>query len=209
MKSFGQVIKEARTQKGFSIDDLERTTKIKRQFLLAIETQKWDKLPSYPVLQGFIRLIGHALEVNEYKLVATLRRDYPPKALRVDPRPDVSSKLQWNPKYSFVIGALLVIFLVVGYLVFQYLRFISPPTLFVEFPPEGYTAKETTLSVSGKTSQDATVKVNNQPFVVDDNGKFSGEIELTGDTYEVVVSATSRSGRETTVRRKIVVDLEK
>lgn len=207
MKSVGEIIKETRQEKGFTIDDLARETKIKRHFLLAIEKGLWSKLPEYPVLQGFIRLIGHALDFDEYKLVAVLRRDYPPKQLRVNPRPDVGDKFRWSPRLTFFIGVLIIILIVAGYLVFQYYRFVSPPTLTLDFPPDGFVATEITLRVSGNTSQDATVVVNNQPIVVDENGAFSGEIKITAETSEIEVKSTSRAGKETTIRRSINVRL--
>ncbi|OGM05734.1 hypothetical protein A2125_00605 [Candidatus Woesebacteria bacterium GWB1_43_5] len=203
MKSVGQIIKETRRQKNLSIDDLEGETKIKRQFLLAIETLKWDKLPEYPVLQGFIRLIGHALDLDEYKLVAVLRRDYQPKRLHIIPRPDIADKFRWSPKLTFFIGVSIVVMTVFGYLVYQYFRFISPPTLVVNFPPEGYVAKEAVLQISGKTSQDSTIKINNQPIVVDPEGKFSGEIEITAETGIIEIKSTSRAGKEAVINRKI------
>lgn len=203
MKSFGQVIKEERIKKNLSLDELEKSTKIKRQFLIGIERESWDSLPDYPVLQGFIRSIGHALDFDENKLVAILRRDYPPKPLYVNPKPDVGDKFKWTPKLSFALGVLVLVLLVVGYLAYQYSKFVSPPSLAVDFPPDGYVALETKLEVSGTTSPDATILVNNQPFVVDENGKFEGVIEITDKTNEIEIKATARSGKDTKIVRKI------
>ena len=209
MKSFGEVIKETRLEHKFTLEDLEQTTKIKKEFLRAIESQRWDKLPDYPVLQGFVRLIGHSLDTDEKKLVAFLRRDYPPKQLRVSPRPDISNKVNWKPKLVVFLGAAASAIVVVGYLVYQYYSFVSPPALSIDFPPDGYEVHEKSLSIKGKTSQDATVSVNNQPFIVDPDGAFSGTIGVAPETKELDIVAKSRAGKETTVKRNIVVMLEK
>lgn len=207
MKSLGQVIKEARLSKNFSVSQLSESTKIKSSFLEAIEKNRWASLPEFPVLQGFIRSIGHTLDVDENKLVAVLRRDYPPKHLPINPKPDVKSKFTWGPRLTFVLGTLLVLFLIAGYLVYQYFMFVSPPHLEISKPIDSEVVKDFEIEVSGKTTQDATIKVNSQPFVVDPEGNFSGQIEITGETREIEVVATSRAGRETTIRRKIQVDL--
>jgi len=106
-----------------------------------------------------------------------------------------------------LVGAALVIALVLGYLGFQYVRFVSPPPLSVERPREGEVVKERSLTVLGKTSSDATVKVNNQPALVSDEGEFEAEIEIFEGTSEVIIQAISRAGKETTVHRKIKPEL--
>lgn len=203
MKTFGQVIRESRLEKHFTLDDLETATKIRRSFLVAIEKENWSILPEYPVVQGFVRSIGHALDVDENKLVAFLRRDYPPQQLPVNPKPDIKKKVEWNPRHSFLAGVLLVLLVVVGYLVYQYSVFVSPPNLVVENPPNNFQTQELKVTVSGKTSSDATVSVNSQPFVVESDGKFLGSIEVTPETSTIEIVATSRAGRATTITRKI------
>jgi cytoskeletal protein RodZ len=206
MKSFGDVIKKERVAQNLTLDELEKATKIKRQFLIALEKENWEVLPEFPVVQGFVRLIGHALDVDENKLVAFLRRDYPPRPLPLNPKPDVGDKFKWTPKITFSIGIIVLVLLVAGYLFYQYSRFVSPPMLAIDFPPDNYVAKSVRLQVSGSTTPDSTVLVNNQPFLVDENGKFSGEIELSKETREIEIKATSRSGKDTKVVKKISTD---
>lgn len=203
MKTFGQVIKEVRKNHGLTLTDLERETKIKRNFLEALEKQKWDKLPNYPVVAGFVRSIGHVLDVDDNKLIAFLRRDYPPKALPINPKPDIKEKFTWGPKLTFALGVLAVVLIVSGYLTYQYVEFVNPPKLTIDNPRESIVIEKAMVYVSGSTAADATVKVNNQPLVVDEEGKFEGTIDITPETGEIVVTARSRAGKETTVRRKI------
>lgn len=203
LKTFGQVIRESRLEKHFTLDDLETATKIRRNFLVAIEKENWGVLPEYPVLQGFVRSIGHALDTDENKLVAFLRRDYPPKQLPVNPKPDIEKKVRWSPRLTFVLGVLAIMLVVVGYLVYQYSVFVSPPNLVVDNPPDNFVTPELKVTVSGKTSSDATVTVNSQPFVVESDGKFAGEIEITPETNSLEIKATSRAGRASTLTRKI------
>lgn len=208
MKSVGQIIKDTRLRKNLTIDDLERITKIKRSFLVSLEKQNWAALPNYSVLQGFVRLVGHALDEDENRLVAFLRRDYPPQNLPVNPKPDIADKFRWTPKMTFFLGLIFLVLVIVGYLAYQYFLFITPPKLVIDIPPEGFKAENTIIQISGRTSQDATVKVNNQPFIVDKEGKFSGEIVVTPETREIEIKATSRPGKETTVKRNIEVKLD-
>lgn len=207
MRSVGKVIKDARVKKRISKSALEDKTKIKADFIDALEKENWDNLPEYPVLQGFVRNISSVLKLDTKQMIALLRRDYPPRDLRINPKPDVSEKFSWSPKLTFLLGVAVISLIVITYLVFQYFSFVSPPKLIVTTPDDGQIVDKAELTVSGTTSPEASVLVNNQPTLVDSNGNFSTIIDIFQGTSEVVVTATSRSGKETVVHRKIVPDL--
>lgn len=203
MKTIGKVLKEARVKKQFSKSDLSAETKIKAEFIGAIEKENWNKLPDLPTVQGFVKSIAQALEVKEGKAMALLRRDYPPKDLSVNPKPDISNKFHWGPRLTAIAGVAIITLAVLGYLGVEYFRFVSPPRLKIDRPEEGKIVDKFLVQVLGKTDPDATIKVNNQPVLVKENGEFEVEIEITGETREIVVEAVSRSGKETTIRRNI------
>ena len=208
MRTIGEIIKEARTKKKISFVKLASSTKIRREFVEALEKEKWEDLPEYPVVTGFIKNVSKALDINVDTAVATLRRDYPKKELRINPKPDVSKEFVWSPKLTFLLGIALVFLTVFGYLVIQYISFISPPKLSVEIPKEGQVVTTKNLRVEGNTDPEATLKVNNQPILLEDNGNFSSDIEVFSGTKEVRVVARSRSGKESVVTRKIEVKLD-
>ena len=207
MKTVGKTIKEARVKKKLSKEKLEKETKIKKEFIDLIEKEIWEKLPEYPVVVGFVKKISSVLALNEKHVVALLRRDYPPKILRVNPKPDVSSKFTWSPRLTFLAGIILVMVIILGYLGIQYVHFVSPPQLEITVPTDSQVVREENLRVVGKTNPGASVLVNNQPVIVSDNGEFSAEIEIFEGTEEVTVIARSRSGKETVIRRKIIPEL--
>lgn len=209
MKTIGEILKEARKKKGFSFREVEAGTKIKKDFILAIENERWEKLPDYPVVLGFVKNIGDFLDVDPKKAAAFLRRDYPPKNLPVNPKPDVSKQFVWSPKLTFLVGIIVVFLAIGGYLGFQYYHFISPPEVSISVPKENQKITKNSLTVVGKTDSDATVEINNQPVIVDDNGDFTAELDISENTKEIVVKAVSRSGKETVVQRKIDVQLNK
>lgn len=204
MKTIGKYIKDARAKKRYSKSRVEEITKIKGDFVDAIEAENWSKLPDFPVVLGFVKSIAKVVGADEKHAIALLRRDYPPnKELRVNPKPDVSDKFRWSPRLTFVAGVVVVLLFTLGYLGYEYYRFVSPPVLSVEVPKENQEIDKSPVTISGSTSSDATIKVNNQPVLVDDNGHFTTQIEINQDTNEIVVEAISRSGKETTVHRNI------
>jgi len=208
MRTIGSFIKETRVRKKYSLEKLENLTKIKKHFLAGLERQDWAKLPDFPVLTGFVKNIAKALGLDEGSTIAILKRDYPPKDLSINPKPDVSDRFVWSPKLTFLVGVGVVLVAVVSYLLVSYIQFLSPPSLEVFEPRAEQVVTENPIKVSGKTTTDAVVTVNNQPFIVSDEGTFEGEIEVFEGTGEIIVKATSRSGKETLESRKIKVEFK-
>ena len=207
MKSIGDTLKEIRLKKKISIAKLSEITKIKSEFIRAIENGEWVGLPEFPVVMGFVKNIAASLDMKPLSAAALLKRDYPPKSLNINPKPDVAKEFVWSPRLTFLVGVILVAVTLSGYLIYQYTRFISPPVLVVEEPIEGQVIEEENLMVKGNTDLEASVKVNNQPANLEQDGKFSAEIEVTDSTEEIKVVARSRAGKETVVTRKIEVKI--
>jgi hypothetical protein len=207
MKTAGRYLKEARLKKRFSLSKVEDETKIKKEFIESLENNNWQTLPDFAVVLGFVKNIAKFLDLNEKQMAAILRRDYPPKDLSVNPKPDVVNKFIWSPKITFVVGISLVLLLVFGYLGYQYKKFVSPPFLEITEPKEGEVVRNRNVWVLGKTDQDVVLKINNQPVLVEDEGHFKAEIQIYEGTTEIVVKAVSRSGKETTLKRTIRPEL--
>lgn len=206
MKKIGQILKEARLKKKISLLKLENLTKIKREFISLIEKNDWDNLPDFPVVSGFVKNLAVVLEVNLQNANAILRRDYPPKKLSINPKPDIGPKFSWSPKLTFMVGIGIIILLILSYLGLEYLKFISPPTLQISNPTENEVVLSNEVQVKGKTATDVKITVNNQPVIVDQDGNFVGEIEITNETKDLKFVAISRSGKVTKISRNIKVD---
>lgn len=205
MKTIGQILKDARVSKSYSLMHLEGITKIKSGFIDSIEKEKWEALPPFPTVLGFVKSLANSLEVDPKMAVAVLKRDYPPQKIKIVPKPDVESKFVWSPKLTFIIGVSAILLILSGYLIFQYFHFISPPHLTIDSPKENQVITGKSVTVFGSTDSDTKIIVNDQPVMVSTDGKFSVNLNVVKETKEVVITASSRSGKVTTVSRKITV----
>lgn len=205
IRTIGSIIREVRVSKNISLSELSKTTKIKEEFIDNIEKEKWKKLPEYPVVAGFIKRISQSLGIDEQKLVATLRRDYPPVPITVSPKKDIKTRFIWQPSYTFVVLIAVLLLIIASYLTVSYISFNAPPPLTIYTPSQNEQIKTIYYTVEGKTAPDSTVKVNNQTAFVEKDGRFHTEIELNKDTSEIVVKSISRSGKETVKTLKIRV----
>jgi hypothetical protein len=60
--------------------------------------------------------------------------------------------------------------------------------------------------VFGTTDTDVKLTIDDQPVLVDQDGKFSVSIGVSLSTKEIVIDAVSRSGKERIISRKITVE---
>lgn len=206
MRTIGQILKDARMKKNFSFEEVEEETKIKKNFIKAIEDENWNLLPEFPVILGFVKNLASFLGLREENASAILKRDYPPRDLHLTPKPDVGRNFVWGPRLTFILGGVIILILVASYLIFQYTKFISPPYLSLSEPNEGAVIDERIVKVIGQTDSNATVKINNQPVLVGENGNFVIELNVLEGDNEVKIVATSRSGKKSIINRKIKVE---
>lgn len=207
MKTVGNFLKTKRNELGISLSDLEKKTKIKSSFINAIENENWEKLPDFPIVLGFVKNISLTLNIDEKISTALLKRDFPPTKIRISPKPDIKNKLYWGPKMTFLLFVATFILIFFGYLAYQYKDFMSPPKIDLVSPIEGQIIdiKNKKVNVFGSTNSDVQILINNQPVIVDENGKFNTILEISENTNYIEVSGISRSGKATTVRRKIEI----
>ena len=76
MIKVGQRLKEIRLRKGLSIEQVSNGTKIRPQFITAIEKGEYQKLPSPTYAQGFVRNYAEFLGAPKRETLALFRREF-------------------------------------------------------------------------------------------------------------------------------------
>lgn len=210
MKTVGQILKEARELKLYTLDEIEKHTKIRKELLEALERDDFTKLPPPTFIKGFIKNYGRFLNLNTEKLLAVFRRDFelhkhPPVVMDTFTKPLKESKLRLSPARIIggVIGLVVISFFV--YLWIQYRQFVGAPPLEVASPQEAQTVEIPQILVEGKTDPEAKVKVNDQAIGVESSGSFSEEIKLSSSSNKVIITATSKFGKTTKIERTVFV----
>jgi cytoskeletal protein RodZ len=65
----GQVLREARTERGIELSEVERVTKIRVKFLQAMEEDRWEALPAPAYARGFLSIYARFLGLDEKALL--------------------------------------------------------------------------------------------------------------------------------------------
>ncbi len=122
----GNKLREARTRRKLTLQEVEAATKIRARYLRAIENEDWDQLPGDTYARAFIRTYGSLLGLDGDRLAEDQRHQRgsarPGERLpRVDPRPRrVNRRRRSAPRVpsgliaALVSGLVVVALLVVG-----------------------------------------------------------------------------------------------
>jgi hypothetical protein len=99
----------------------------------------------------------------------------------------------------------LVIFVVFGYIAFQYSSYFLGPKLEVVEPKDQMIVKNNIVEVSGKTDPYATVLINNEESYVQLDGTFKKTLYLFEGNREITIDSKNRNGKNTRKVIKVVV----
>lgn len=210
MRTVGQILKEAREAKQYTLEDIEKNTKIRKELLHALEADQYDKLPPATFVQGFIKNYGKFLGLDTPKLLAIFRRGFeaskhPPVVLESFSHPIQEKKFRVTPAQAVgaVLGAIILSFFV--YLWVEYRQFAGAPNLTLLSPQDQQTVDIPTVDVRGKTDPEDVVSINDQTIGIDQNGNFEEEVKLSSSTNTITVVATSKFGQSTKIVRMVFV----
>lgn len=206
MTTVGELLKAARLKKNIKIQEVEKETKIKSDFITALEEGDYDKLPAFTYARGFLRNYAQFLGLNTDTVLALFRREFG----ETSENKLLPTGLAKIPKRRIRFTALAIILmalfiLLLSYFFFQYKGLLSGPTLSVNTPHENEVIMENVVTISGKTDPDSTLYINTQVASVDKDGTFSYELPVFEGDFTITILSKNRFGRETRISRIIKV----
>ena len=77
MTELGNRLKEAREEKGMSLDDLQAATKIQKRYLTALEEGNYDIIPGKFYVRAFIKQYAEAVGLDSELLFEEFKKDIP------------------------------------------------------------------------------------------------------------------------------------
>lgn len=203
MRRVGELLKGERENKNYSFETIEKATKIKKEYLLAIEDGKFGKLPSEAYALGFVKNYADFLDLPKNKIAALFKREYEEEKREILPSYKKNT-FKFTKGVVFgsknILGALLFL-IVVGYVIYQYSSLIFGPPLSVYSPYNGEAIQNNIVQVAGKTDPYSTITVNSEEVLVSENGTFKKSIYIFSGDRKVEVVAKNRFGKE----KKIVI----
>lgn len=208
MKTSGQLLLYARLRSKQTLTQLERSTKIPKHILRALEKDQYDELPSATYLQGFIRNYALALNLDPQLTVAVFKRQFKRQTVKKILPPGLVKPLNSSRFTALFSGPVFSLIFVLS-LLFIYLgislyRLYQPPQLTVFEPANGIFTASPVL-IKGKTERNASLKLNNKTINIEPDGSFTTAYQGSPGTHELTLISESRRQKTTQVVRHVII----
>jgi cytoskeletal protein RodZ len=205
MKTAGDLLKDKRLLLELSLTDVAGRTKVKPEYLLALEESDFDKLPSAPVTKGFLKSYARVLHLNPDTLIAMYRRDYDEVMGEIVPHGLIEPIAKKSRLFSvpFLLTIISVLSFL-GFLAIQLFSWWSLPKLDLLQPIDGETYGEQ-ITVKGITGPEVNIRVGDQTVLVNQNGEFSLDLKYPAGTHRLLIQASTRDGKTRLLERTFTV----
>src|SRR3989344_144196 len=201
---------EKRLELGLSLEKIEKSTKIKADYLSLIENGKFSSLPSISHASGFVKNYAKFLGISEKEIMPLFRREFDAESeYRVLPKS--FEEREGFPIRNFKLGnglfiVVIVLVIFIAYILFQYrYSFINPP-LTVYNPQDRSVIVAQQLEVKGKTEPETNIFINKNPATVDRRGNFSKTISVFPGNFVLNIDAVNKFGKKTS--KKIIIEIK-
>lgn len=126
MSELGIALREAREEKGISLEDLQERTKIQKRYLQAIEEGNFDRLPGHFYSRAFIKSYAEAVGLDPNVIFETYHSEIPrtsvPEMEALPPRPRqaresvrrTSSGPNWSNRLPRVAAVVIILLIAIG-----------------------------------------------------------------------------------------------
>ena len=206
MKKAGDILREERLRQNRTLEEISVETRVRHEFLQAVEKGEYAQLPDPIYTRGFITSYARSLGLDESTILPFYRREVEQKQgadVAKIPTPLGVNHLNITPG-KLVVGAVIIMLTVFTAVLFwQYRSFAGAPLLIVDFPSDNYITDQASLEVSGRTDPRATVNVNGEPVEIEITGHFKITFRLNEGTNRIKTVAENELGKQTVVERLV------
>lgn len=203
-----QKLKTARQKLGLSLADLTIKTKIDRKYLLAIEKNHPENLPEAKILKtSYIKKYAQVVGLDPIKTCQHFCYEtnlnnslinHPNKKLKIK---KLSSIAFWFRRLGIAILACLFL----SYFVWQITGIMQAPNLTIYNPTDGHLANKMKILIQGKTDKEVSLTINGKEININEWGNFEKPIDLSPGINELIITATKKHGKQTTITRHVIV----
>ncbi|MBT4349622.1 helix-turn-helix domain-containing protein [bacterium] len=217
--SKGQTIadrfKKTRLEQDLSLTDVHQATKIQIKYLEALEDGDYQALPGEIYIRTWIKIYSEFLNLPKHELLADYKLE---KIIRAKTdQPEKVSK-QTSSKFSFkkrlmkilrpyflkraAIVLILLIFL--SYLAWEINNIVSPPFINITDPANNIKTIDSSIDIIGQTEPEVQLMINNELVLLDKQGYFIENINLSPGLNKLQISAKKKHSRAQVVELKIL-----
>ncbi len=201
-------LKSARLQAGITIDRLAEKTKIRPEYLRALENCRFDEIPYSKVYKHkFTKRYLKALGIDPRPYVEQLAQEELIHEEDTGKHPHTHYRVWKFNNMPLVLRAICfggIVLAVMLYLGTQVLATFAPPELTIFSPTDGEVVQFDSAVVRGLTDPEVIVSVNGQTIKNDERGSFAQTIRLSPGMNTLTISAQGKHGKQASETRHVI-----
>lgn len=207
-ETLGERLRQARLAKNLKIEEVAKSLGIRREYLEALEEERYDRLPSGLYGKSFLKKYASCLGFKS-KNIKEEAAAFADNSSEDDP---FSQKIVKKNKFiifprlvrNILLAAAVLACLL--YLIFYSKKVIMPPELTITQPAGNLLIKENSFTITGQTEAEAEVRINDAVVLNNDRGSFSQTINLKRGVNTLTITAKKKYSRARTEVRQILVE---
>jgi len=202
----GSKFKKTREEKNLTLDDLVLITHVEKKYLQAIEEGNYKLLPKTKVhRQAYVREYCQALNLDCKEYLSQFNEET--RHEKISPEPSNSYQKYYLTSISIFLRNIFIFIIITAFFTYfglQIRGILNPPKLNVLSPFEGQTVENLTVLVQGEAEKETQLTVNGKEIMLNEKGQFESSIDLAEGLNTIIISATKKHGKTTTVIRHVV-----
>lgn len=216
-QTLGEQLKQARVGLKLTIDDISDRTRIPAKYLYWLEKGDYDKLPALVYGQGFLVKCSKIFNLDKKELIEKYIQESAEfsktskKSIAIGlegvstGRVKKSSTFFITPRIIAIFLGILIVASIAGYLGWQVYNLVRQPEIIINNPSVDKVATDYAQILQGKILRANILTINGKAVNFNENtGEFNETINLSEGLNVVELKAENRTGKETTVIRKII-----
>lgn len=210
-ETVAEQLRSARQERGLKLEKISKELNINIKYLTALEKGSFDLLPAGVYGKNFLREYAIYLRLDYRPLIKMFENEV--VGIKQKNEQELFSKQVVTVKHFLlmpkIIKNLIITFLVVIcliYLSYSLSKIVSPPNLVINTPPDNTITKSSSVLVSGSTEGETQLVINEQPVIIDKQGRFNEEVNLKKGINIITITAQKKYGRSKTEKRQILAE---
>ncbi|MBW7953342.1 helix-turn-helix domain-containing protein [Candidatus Dojkabacteria bacterium] len=211
LRTIGSMLKDRRKERGLKISQISEITKIRGEYLSALEEGSYDIFPSEVYLKGFLKNYAKFLGINTDRAIAIYRRerDYKkqePIITSTEKIQDKTLNLTITPAKVITLSIVVAVILAVGYVGSYIGRVFNEPDLRIVAPisiqagsEDSVRTTEDSIKIEGLVEVGSLLTINGQRFQTNNFERFTETLDLQSGLNQFTIIAESQFGRKSEV----------
>ncbi len=199
-RTFGEMIRNRRSQCGWSVSYVAGKTLIPERFLNALENNSFNTLPGDIYTKNFLKKIASMYSIEENILMQKFNEETHVVRHTTSQQNNHISKINvvrkgFTPDFWRKAQIAVASVLCFGYLGWQIYTITTPPVLDIYSPADNYKTTDTSVIITGKTKPEAQLTINGKVIYIDEQGKFSETVYFVTGHHALTIEARTKYSR--------------